>query len=584
MGEMSLINNIDRRSADFFFSRGMTAGPAAVTNSTTSGNAIASMLLGTGDSGNAPLRPDLAASLRTYAGYVQDNWRVTRRLTLNLGLRYELQRPATERFNRLSYFNPEVASPLAARSGLPIQGGVGFVNPNDRGIWNQDARNFAPRIGMAYKLTDKLVLRAGYGIFYAAASSMFTFDPVPGFSSDTPWVSSQGGGGIVPNDLLRNPFPGGLVQPVGSGNGLLTQTGFNANQVWVRNPHPTGYRENYSLDFQYEIARSAVVEIGYSGFVGRRLMFGQPREANQLPPQFLALGDRLNEPVPNPFFGSITDPKSVLSGPTVPRQRLLRPYPQFTSVSLTRSTPGADANFNALVAKVSKQFSSGLTLLTSYQWSKNIDNASEDIGWITGDAWRNFFDLTLDRSISAHDIPQSFVTNLVYELPAGKGRRFGSDMPRVADALVGGWQVSTIVRLNSGYPVPVSMPNSLSAYGYQTLRPNLISSNLTPANRTPDNWFNTSAFAAPAPYSIGNAPRYMSNLRTDWTRNVDFGLMKYFRVTERVRTQFRGDFFNLLNTPQFGSLGNFFSSGTFGKANGTMNSPRNVQLGLKIFF
>jgi Carboxypeptidase regulatory-like domain/TonB dependent receptor len=584
MGELMLINNLDRRSADFFFSRGMTSGPTAATNSSTSGNAIASMLLGTGDNGNAPLRPDLAASMRTYAGYFQDNWRVTRRLTLNLGLRYELQRPATERFNRLSYFIPEATNPLAARTGLTLKGAVGFVNADDRGIWNQDTHDFAPRIGLAFKLTDKLVMRAGYGIFYANASSMFTFDPVPGFSSDTPWIASQGGGGLIPAAPLSNPFPGGLVQPVGSSTGALTQVGFNPNQTWVRNPHPTGYRQNYSLDFQYEISRSTVIEVGYAGFSGRRLMFGQPRESDQLPPQFLALGDRLNEQVTNPFFGIITDTRSVLSGPTVPRHRLLRPYPQFTSVSLTRSTPGADANFNALEVKVSKQFSNGLTLLSSYQWSKNIDNASEDIGWITGDAWRNFYDLTLDRSISSHDIPQSFVTNLVYELPVGKGKNFGASLPKAAESVIGGWQVSTIVRMSSGYPLPVGMPNSLGTYGYQTLRPNLISSNLTPANRTPDNWFNTAAFAAPPPFTIGNAPRYIGNLRTDWARNVDFGLMKYFRITEHVRTQFRGDFFNLFNTPQFGALGTTFSTGNFGKATGTMNAPRNVQLGLKLEF
>jgi hypothetical protein len=169
----------------------------------------------------------------------------------------------------------------------------------------------------------------------------------------------------------------------------------------------------------------------------------------------------------------------------IPRHRLLRPFPQYTSVSLTRSTPGADANFNALLAKVSKQFSAGLTMLSSYQWSKNIDTASEDIGWITSDAWRDFYNLRLDKSISAHDVPHSFVTNLVYELPVGRGRSRAASMPKLADAFLGGWQVSTIVRMNSGYPVLVSQPNSLSAYGFQTLRPNLVSNDLKPANRTP---------------------------------------------------------------------------------------------------
>jgi hypothetical protein len=583
MGEMSLINNIDRRSADFLFTRGMTSGPVAAADSASSGNAIASLLLGTGSGGNAPLRPDLAASLRYYASYFQDSWRVSRRLTVNLGLRYEIQRPATERFNRLSYFDPDVQNPLAQRVGLPLKGGVRFVTSSDRGIWDQDSRDFAPRFGFAFKAAEKLVVRGGYGIYYAAASSMFTFDPVPGFSSDTPWVSSVGGNGIQPANLLRNPFPQGLLQPTGGSAGLLTQVGSNPNQVWVRSPHPTGYRQNYSFDIQYQLDGSTIMEVGYSGFVGRRLMFGQPREANQMPPEFLRLGRALDEPVSNPFFGVITS-GTVLSGATIPAQRLLRPYPQFTSVSLTRSTSGADASFNALIAKVSRQFSTGLTLLSTYQWSKNIDNASEDIGWITGDAWRNFYDLALDRSISAHDVPHSFVTNLVYELPVGRGRKFGAHMPRAAEGAIGGWQVSTIVRMNSGYPVPVNMPNTLSAYGYQTLRPNLVSANLKPDHRNPDNWFNPNAFQSPPPFTIGNAPRYMTGLRTDWARNVDFSLAKYFHITERWRAQLRGDFFNLFNTPQFGALGRFLSGGDFGKANDTMNSPRNVQLGLKIDF
>jgi hypothetical protein len=238
MGEAQLINNIDRRSADFSFNRGITSGPTATLDSTTSGNAIASMLLGVG-SANAPLRPDLATSLRSYAAYFQDNWRVSRRLTLNLGLRYELQRPATERFNRLTYFDPEADNPLAQRVGLPLKGAVRFTTPDDRGLWKDDTRNFAPRFGFAYKLTDKLVARGGYGIFYAAASSMLTFDPVPGFASDTPWVSTEGGAGFIPTTFLRDPIPGGLLQPAGSSTGAMTLVGFNPNQVWIREPHRT---------------------------------------------------------------------------------------------------------------------------------------------------------------------------------------------------------------------------------------------------------------------------------------------------------------------------------------------------------
>lgn len=529
-------------------------------------------------------RPDIAASLRYYAGYVQDDWHVGRRLTLNVGLRYEFQAPETERYDRFTYFDPTAKNSLSARVGIPLTGALRYVTKNDRGAWEPDKRNFAPRIGMAFKLTDKLVVRAGFGIFYANASDLFTFDPgqVAGFGTTTSAVTTVGGGGLIPQDLLRNPFPNGTNQPVGNSLGDLTQVGSNLDQVWLRNPHPTGYKQNRSIDFQYEITHSTVLEIGYSGFAARRLVFGQPRESNQLSPQFLSLGPALDQQVPNPFFGVIKT--GILSGPTVPRQRLLRPYPEYSSVSLTRSIPGASAEYNALIAKFSKQFSSGLTLLANYQWSKNLDNASEDQGWGINDRWRDFNNLKLDRSISAHDVPQSFVTSLVYELPVGKNRQFGSSLPAAADAVIGGWEVSGIVRLQSGLPVQPDSPNQLSAYGFQTQRPNRTSSDVGVSNQTPDSWFNTAAFTAAAPYTIGNAPRYMTELRTGPIRNLDVSLMKNFRSREWFRLQFRGEFFNVLNSPQFGSINTSVGSSTYGKANGTINDPRNLQLGLKLYF
>ena len=585
MVESALINNIDRRSADFSFNRGMTSGPNAATTSTTTGNAIASLLLGTSASGSAYIRPDIAASLRYYSGYVQDDWHVGRRLTLNIGLRYEYQAPGTDRFDRFTYFDPNATNPLSSQAGLQLKGALKYVTKDDRGAWEPDTHDFAPRIGLAFKLTDKLVVRAGYGIFYANASDLFTFDPgqVAGFSTTTSSVSSVGGGGLIPQDLLRNPFPGGINPPVGKAQGELTQVGSNLDQVWLRNPHPTGYKQNRSIDFQYEISRSAVLEVGYSGFAARRLVFGQPRESNQLPPQLLSLGPALDQQIANPFFGVITA-RGVLSGPTVPRQRLLRPYPQYSSAVLTRSIPGASADYNALIAKFSKQFSHGLTLLANYQWSKNIDNASEDQGWGINDRWRDFYNLKIDRSISAHDVPHSFVTSLVYELPVGKGRKVGSSMPAAAETVLGGWELSSIVRLQSGLPVQPDAPNQLGAYGFQTQRPNLVSNQVGVSDRNPDHWFNPAALALAAPYTIGNAPRYMTELRTDSIRNLDVSLMKNFRFREWFRLQFRGDFLNLLNTPQFGSINTFVGSSTYGKANGTINDPRNIQLGLKLYF
>ncbi|HVG39076.1 MAG TPA: hypothetical protein VM870_07310, partial [Pyrinomonadaceae bacterium] len=321
------------------------------------------------------------------------------------------------------------------------------------------------------------------------------------------------------------------------------------------------------------------------GFQARKLVYGNPFQANQMPTQNLSLGNALFEQVPNPFFGVIEG--DVAADPTIARYQLLRPFPQFTDVSLTRSIPGASANFNALTAKFTKQFSNGATIVSSYQWSKNIDNASEDQGWAINDAWRDQYNLNLERSISAHDVPQSFVTSLVYDLPVGRGRQFGADLPRAVDAIIGGWQTSSIVRLQSGLPLAVrTFINELPG-GFGQQHPNLINADIVSQNRTPDRWINPDAFAAPEPFTIGNAPRYFTQLRESATKNIDFSLSKFFSITEKSRLMFRADFLNAFNHPQFGGPFNTdttFGSETFGQVFGTSNYPRNIQLGLRFEF
>jgi hypothetical protein len=327
-----------------------------------------------------------------------------------------------------------------------------------------------------------------------------------------------------------------------------------------------------------------VFEFGYTGTQSRKLSFGTGQQANQLHPDFLSLGSQLDQAVPNPFRGVIAS--GVLAGATVPRQRLLRPYPQFTNVNLSGDTPGASASFNALVLRYHWRAGSNLNLLTTYQFSKAIDNASEWQGWEVGDTLRNFYDLSVDRSISAHDLTHSFVNALVYEMPVGKGRKYMADMHPVANAVLGGWQVSTIVRLASGLPLAFTSPNTLGAYGFQTQRPNVA--NLTDAavdNPTPARWFNTAAFSAPGTYEIGNLTRWVPNIRFGPTKHADLAILKNFRFGERWKAQFRAEMFNFTNTPQFGRANTTLGSGAFGTVTGTTNvGPRNVQLGLRIQF
>jgi hypothetical protein len=361
----------------------------------------------------------------------------------------------------------------------------------------------------------------------------------------------------------------------------MTQVGDNV--VAVQYHHPTPYVQNYSFNFQYEAAKGLVVELGYSGNQGRKLLFGNALNIDQLPSSMLKLGDALNDQVANPFYGIF--PRGPLSTPTVPRNRLLRPFPQFNAVNLTGDTPGASSSFNALVVNVTKRFSNGLQIVSGYQLSKSLDNSSENQGWEINDMLRDVTNLRADRSISAHDVPHSFVTNMLYELPVGKGKQFGAALPAVADAIVGGWQVSGILRFGSGYPLQATAPNNLNAFGFVIQRPNVSDLKILQPTQNPDRWFNTAAFTAPAAYTIGNAPRYFPNLRTRPTKEADIALMKNFPIREKWRAQFRAEFFNLTNRPQYGAADTNLASASFGKVSGTTNvGPRNIQIGLKVSF
>lgn len=598
--ENSYLNSVDVRSADFAFDRGMTSGPNAAVSSATSGNSVASLLLGTGIGAaatgaaggvtavnNAITNRVVPAPLAKYFGaYLQDMWRVNGRLTLNLGLRMEQQRPRTERFNRYNYFDYAARNPLSERTGLDLRGGLVFVDSQDRGQTQLDSLDLAPRFGFSYKVTNRIVARGGYGIFHLqACCNALQGGPAAGtdgFTVTTNWVTSRGGDGIIPQDLLSNPFPNGLNAPAGSSRGLLTQTGSDVTAV--QRARPTGYSQNFSFDLQFEVGRGSVLEVGYSGVLGRKLNLGGLLNVNQLPSQFLAQGNALNDQVNNPFFGIF--PTGVLSGRTVPRHRLLRRHPQFNTVELNGDTPGAASSFNALYIKYNKTFSGGLSILTSYQFSKNIDNASENQGWIINERFRDVNNLNADRSISGHDVPQSFAATLIYEVPVGKGRRMGAAMPKALDFIAGGWEIASTVRLASGLPLRLEAPNALATYGFSILNAQVNDlRELNVPERTPVRWFNPAAATAPAPFTIGNAPRFAPNLRADGTHHADVNLAKNFQVRERVRIQFRAEAYNITNTPQFSPPGLTVGAADYAQINGTRFSDRrNIQFGLKVIF
>lgn len=608
--DLQMINNISEAPGSFSFSNALTScdpdpngGPCTALNyqSNVSGNAIASMLLGTASGGGQSINIDPAMSLHTYGGYLQDQWRVTSRLTINAGIRYENQRPATERFNRLVYFDPNAANPIsdqvAAALGRPVKGAFAYANSKNRYAWPPNNHDFAPRLGIAFKITDRLVARAGAGIFFLPPSAMISFDnpgQFIGFSSATPYIATTNNG-YTPLTPLSNPFPNGINQPVGSASGPLTQVGDGMGQIWLRGPHPTPYTGQWSFNLQYQLGPHAVIEAGYTGVRGRKLLYGNPNlDADQLPTQDLALGSQLDQLVNNPFYGVAPLTTYLGSQPQIAYNELLRPFPQYTYLQWTRSLPGASSQFDALNVKYTHSFSNGLSLLATYQWSKAMDNGPEDFfGWATGNQWRDAYHTNLDYNISTHDVPQAFTTAFVYELPYGKGKHWGDNAPALVRHVLGNWQISSVVRITSGTPLGQvfwNYSNQLNNYGFPGPQISDWVGNPVPAHRTPDNWINPSAFAQPpSPYMYGNAPQRITQIRERALKNIDLAIAKNFAVTERVRLQFRGEALNLTNYAQytlspFNSYPLCVSCGGFGQLDSTANDPRNIQLSLKLMF
>ncbi len=614
--DVQMINVINEAAGGFNFSSAQTScdpDPSGVCSalkytSTASGNPIASMLLGTASGGGQGINLDPAESVHTYGTYIQDQWRVTPRLTINAGLRYENQRPATERYNRLTYFDPTVVNPVSAAVapliGRQVLGGFEYASASNRYGWAPNNHDFAPRLGLAYKITDKLVARAGAGIFYLGTSALIGDDGGQsiGYSSNTSYVATSQNG-YVPATLVDNPFPQGINQPTGSSQGLNTQVGSGINGIWLKGNHPTPYTEQWSFDLQYQVGAHSVVEAGYTGNRGRKLLYGNINlDADQLPDQYLKLGTQLDQQVANPWLGFV-NPNTYYGSPTtstIAYNLLLRPYPEFTNLQYTRSLPGARSAFDAMYLKYNQTFSGGLSLLTTYQWSKALDNGSEDnFGWATaGTAWRDANNTMLDYNISTHDVPQSFATALVYDLPYGKGKKWGGSAPAAVKEVLGNWQVSTVVRLASGLPLgPVtgSPSNHLNDYGFPGAQlPNAIG-NPQATNRTPDNWINPNAYATlgsiygpvASQFVLGNAPNRTTLLRERAARNVDLSIAKNLGG-ERIHAWLRGEFINAFNYAQYNGfctdLSNSSGCGTFGAAQNTENAPRTIQVSLKLSF
>jgi len=583
-GEFRLIRNNQTQRGDaantFAFTSAFTQGPNAATASAAAGNAFSSFLVGTPNSGQISLIPSVALQNTTWALFAQDDFKVTPKLTVNLGVRYDFEAPRTERYDQLANFDFNATPPLNA-PGLNLKGGLAFVGVggNERGQWNPDRNNFAPRIGFAWSLSDKTVARGGFGIFYApyvvGTGTGLTPFGLAGFSANTTFVPSLDG--VTPVNFLRNPYPQGLRTPTGNGLGAGTLLGENIAFVDrnIRMP----YSEQWNLNVQRELPGNLLVEVAYVGSRGVKL--NADRELNQLPDSALAQGNALRDLVTNPFAGQIAS--GALSAPRISRAQLLRPFPHFLSVVETNATWGA-SSYHSLQVKGERRFASGFTLLASYSFSKLIDDVTGAFAGeaIAGGAFQNFNNLRAERSISALDTPQRLVTSFIWELPFGHGKKYLTK--GFASKILGGWQADGILTVSDGNILGVTAQNNQTFSQGGNQRPNWSGANPTLSDPTIDKWFDTSVFSQPAQFTFGNAPRTMPGLRGDGVRNLDFSLIKNTKIGEKINTQFRTEFFNAFNTPRFGMPNTTFGNSNFGVVSNTINSARVIQLALKILF
>lgn len=572
----------------FNFDRNFTASSP---QSGVGGFGFATYLLGY-PAGISQSIPAFAASEQLYgAEYVNDSWQVNDKLTLNLGLRYEQAFPWTERYNRISWFDPTVPNALTQGTSLPAKGQIELVASQlrkDRGQLNFDARQLAPRFGFAYRATQKTVVRGGYGVFWIPTTVIWDLAPNNDNlnSIGTPFVSSINGG-LTPFGNFSNPFPNGMLQPPGRDpNFQKTFLGQGINAAIPTQPY--AYQQQWNFDIQQELAGGLLFDIAYAGSKGTHLAAGS-QNVNQLPDQYLSLGTTLTKSVPNPYYGLVT--KGTLAQPTVTYGQLLRPFPEFTGVSLRGSSWGSSI-YHSMQVKLEKRFSAGGTLLAAYTWAKLISNMDAVTGWLEGDTggiagvqdWNN---LRAERSISSDNIPHRLIVSYAVDLPFGRGKHFLGDASGITDKLVSGWGFDGVTTLQSGFPLKFSTSRNLTnSYGGGS-RPNVVCADASlsgsPESRL-NQWFNTSCFVQPAAFTFGNEARVDSHLRQDWTRNFDVSVFKTVSITERVGLQFRAECFNILNKPQFGPPGTSVGTSNYGVVSSQVNNPRLVQFALKLKF
>jgi hypothetical protein len=573
-----------RSGGSFTFNRSFTQGADPTVSNSLAGYDVASFVLGMPGSGFVDFNAVPATSVKYYGLYVQDDWKISDRLTLNVGMRFEHEGPILERFNRgNSGFDPNAASPLAAKAAanfaantlpqlkqlnvsqltqLNVTGGLGFLGSGNapRGYLDVPTLYYEPRFGFAYRVTNRIVWRGGYGLFIAPNNnSNFQTN---GFSLQTQMVTSLDNN-LTPFNKLSNPFPSGVALPPGASGGLLTGVGKSINGGIAALGSVPNFKDamnqQFSTGFQFVLPAQVSLETSYVGNNVQHLAIS--RNINQYPNADLALGSALNTKVADPFAGVITDTTSSLSQSTVALSQLLLPFPQYTGVTQS-SLPLGRSHYNSLQIMANKRTAKGLTLTAAFTFSK----------YMTKTSYHNMNDATPESVVDSADRPKNFVMSGLYELPFGPGKSFVRSANPIVKRVVGGWELGWMGTYTSGAALSFSSAERVST-----------SSNNP---HTVLQWFDTSQFLAQAPFTLQRTSSRIADIRGPGLGMWNVTLAKSTAINDRAKVRIEAQAFNFLNTPFFGNPNTSVTSSSFGQITGLYSgsASRNVQVAARISF
>jgi hypothetical protein len=572
---LNWVNRLNPSGA-FDFSAALTGNPLAPAGT---GFGLATFLLGEVSGGQIGIRPFFSFHNWSNGAYVQDDFKLTPRLTLNLGFRYDLASGPVERWNKHSNFDPFVTNPETRLSGALAYSGV----TAPRSFVDRDYNNIGPRFGFAYDLRGKgrTVIRGGYGLVYLLSESGDTQGDASnslGFEVVTPFVAPGG-----PFKAFQfSAGPTSILQPRGASGGPSAFRGLAVR--YQDRDVQTPYIQQWNLTLQHQLPGQWVITGSYAGNRGVKL-FGGNYNLNQLDPVNFNLGLALQDQVANPFFGQIAT--GALSGRTYARSQGLLPLPDYPSI-LTHANHGSSSTYHSVQLTVERRFSAGLTALASYTNGKLINDSFSSAGSSgeIGDFRLGRFNRRLERAIDQDDVSQRLVISGAYELPFGPGKKLLAGARGIAGHLIGGWQVNGIATLQTGFPLQVRGANNFTGINW----PNVLSDPTIP-NPTVQRWFDTDAFRNPADFTIGNVGRSLPNTRGPGLFDTALSGFKNFRIREQTILEFRAELFNAFNRVNLNNPNTSFSpnragvntNANFARITSSLNA-RSIQLGLRLTF